>query len=118
MVKGAVFVEIVQRMHRNKEEIALKAVEKEVAQITNANAGAKFVALRARPSVTVDVRQLEIENEELKSQVTCKICMDEKISVVFLPCGHIVACTGCAPALKKCPLCRAEILGSTVALLE
>jgi len=49
------------------------------------------------------------ENEELKEQLLCKICMDNDADVVFLPCGHMVACTTCARALRKCAVCRALI---------
>jgi hypothetical protein len=68
--------------------------------------------------MSADLDELERQNEELKSDVTCKICMDEESSVVFLPCGHLVACTHCAIALKNCPLCRAEIKGSVKAYMQ
>ena len=55
---------------------------------------------------------LELENRRLKDQRTCKICMDQEIGVVFLPCGHLISCVQCAPALKDCPLCRQPIHGT------
>ena len=55
---------------------------------------------------------LEMENRRLKDQRTCKICMDREIGVVFLPCGHLISCVQCAPALKDCPLCRQPIHGT------
>ncbi len=55
---------------------------------------------------------LEQENRRLKEQRTCKICMDREIGVVFLPCGHLICCIQCAPALKDCPLCRQPIHGT------
>jgi hypothetical protein len=42
----------------------------------------------------------------------CKICMDNEVSIVFLPCGHLVCCSRCAPALKNCPICRGLIKGT------
>ena len=62
---------------------------------------------KVEPSV-----ELEIENRRLKDQRTCKICMDREIGVVFLPCGHLISCVQCAPALKDCPLCRQPIHGT------
>ncbi|XP_022291924.2 baculoviral IAP repeat-containing protein 8-like [Crassostrea virginica] len=53
------------------------------------------------------------ENESLKESKLCKICCDRTIAIVFLPCGHLVCCGQCAPALKKCPVCRKAIKGST-----
>ncbi|KAK3100663.1 hypothetical protein FSP39_023359 [Pinctada imbricata] len=58
------------------------------------------------------------ENRQLKEQQICKICMDEDISIVFLPCGHMVTCVNCAPAVRKCPLCRRFIKGTVKAILS
>jgi hypothetical protein len=54
-------------------------------------------------------KELETRFKELQQSRTCKICLDEDINVVFLPCGHLVCCTVCAPALNRCPICRANI---------
>lgn len=55
--------------------------------------------------------KLREENRLLKEQKTCKICLDNDLSIVFLPCGHFVSCATCAPSLKNCPLCRSQIMG-------
>ena len=57
-------------------------------------------------------RSLIEENRQLKEQRTCKICMDEEVCVVFVPCGHLVCCATCAPPLSKCPICRSTIRGT------
>ncbi|KAH9500236.1 hypothetical protein Btru_077545 [Bulinus truncatus] len=59
-----------------------------------------------------DSLKLMEENRLLKEQRQCKICMDEEVCVVFLPCGHLVCCSTCAPALNLCPICRAKIRGT------
>ncbi|CAL1261264.1 unnamed protein product [Larinioides sclopetarius] len=51
----------------------------------------------------------EDEGTLSKDQCLCKICMDKEVGIVFLPCGHLLACTDCAPALKLCPMCRKTI---------
>eukprot|EP00929_Paragymnodinium_shiwhaense_P060420 TRINITY_DN3017_c0_g1_i12.p1 TRINITY_DN3017_c0_g1~~TRINITY_DN3017_c0_g1_i12.p1 ORF type:complete len:326 (-),score=90.96 TRINITY_DN3017_c0_g1_i12:581-1558(-) len=40
----------------------------------------------------------------------CQICLDAKVSIVFIPCGH-TACKGCGPlfADKPCPTCRTRV---------
>ncbi|XP_056014793.1 E3 ubiquitin-protein ligase XIAP-like isoform X2 [Ostrea edulis] len=43
---------------------------------------------------------------ESKDQFICKICMEEKVAIVFTPCGHIVTCSECCRSLRKCPICR------------
>lgn len=134
MCKGPMFVEIVQRKNKNKEDITIRDVESEInikyseTESTTGQSAKNSAVSGTRPNTqngtlaastsqvgTVDLAKLEAEQEELKSQVMCKICMDEESSVVFLPCGHLVACTHCAIALKNCPLCRAEIKGSVKA---
>ncbi|XP_063381407.1 baculoviral IAP repeat-containing protein 7-B [Cydia fagiglandana] len=52
---------------------------------------------------------LEEENRQLKEARLCKVCMDSEVSVVFLPCGHLVSCARCGAALASCPLCRQPV---------
>lgn len=44
-----------------------------------------------------------------RENLMCKICLDEEMSVVFQPCAHLVACSGCANVVDVCPLCRTLI---------
>lgn len=52
---------------------------------------------------------LEEENRRLKEARLCKICLDQELGVVMLPCAHLVACITCASSLPDCPLCRQTI---------
>ncbi|XP_022179047.1 death-associated inhibitor of apoptosis 2-like [Myzus persicae] len=38
--------------------------------------------------------------------VLCKICFKEKLEVLFMPCGHVIACIQCAVTLDVCAVCR------------
>ncbi|WAR08506.1 XIAP-like protein [Mya arenaria] len=58
-----------------------------------------------------ELQNLVLENERLKASFNCKICLDNRADVIFLPCGHIVSCPQCAPALDLCPVCRKSIMG-------
>ncbi|GAB0087885.1 Death-associated inhibitor of apoptosis 2 [Sergentomyia squamirostris] len=57
-----------------------------------------------------DPQSLEEENRKLKDARLCKICMDEEISIVFLPCAHLASCGQCA-SVGNCPICRGVING-------
>ncbi|KAL3881541.1 hypothetical protein ACJMK2_027973 [Sinanodonta woodiana] len=57
-------------------------------------------------------KQLFEENQKLKDERLCKICLTEESSIAFLPCGHLVSCVTCAPALSQCPVCRETIKGT------
>lgn len=48
----------------------------------------------------------------------CKICYTNEIGVVFLPCGHMVACTECASALTRCAVCRLDLEATVRAYLS
>lgn len=54
---------------------------------------------------------LEEENRQLKDARLCKVCLDEEVGVVFLPCGHLVTCVQCAATVNQCPMCRTIIKG-------
>ncbi|XP_064888412.1 baculoviral IAP repeat-containing protein 7 isoform X2 [Columba livia] len=49
------------------------------------------------------------EQLRLQEERMCKVCMDRDVSVVFVPCGHLVTCGECASNLRLCPICRAVI---------
>ena len=69
------------------------------------------------PEVTYDVEELRKQNETLKSNITCKVCMDNNVGVLFLPCRHLICCEPCSDSVKRCPLCRQHIIGTIKAFL-
>jgi baculoviral IAP repeat-containing protein 7/8 len=48
----------------------------------------------------------------------CKICYRDAVSVLFLPCGHVVSCWRCSRGCKLCPVCRAVITFDVPAYLS
>ncbi|XP_067676442.1 baculoviral IAP repeat-containing protein 7-like [Haliotis asinina] len=59
-----------------------------------------------------DLKATAEETRQLKESSACKICLEDPANIVFLPCGHLVACAICAPALERCPICRKHIRGT------
>ena len=57
-------------------------------------------ALTIEPRQQKSVEALEREVETLKSNKLCKICLDEVVAVVFLPCRHLVCLTIHNPELS------------------
>ncbi|XP_076805788.1 baculoviral IAP repeat-containing protein 7-A-like [Clavelina lepadiformis] len=49
------------------------------------------------------------EIRRLQEERTCKVCRNERASVVLIPCGHIACCIGCAEDASICPICRLRI---------
>lgn len=58
-------------------------------------------------------------DEDPRNEKTlCKICYKNEVGVVFLPCGHIVACVECSAALKTCAVCRKPLEATVRAFLS
>ncbi|XP_030625349.1 baculoviral IAP repeat-containing protein 7 [Chanos chanos] len=73
-----------------------------------------------RAQVTAKDKDLSAEEQlrQLQEERTCKVCMDKLVSIVFIPCGHLVVCADCAASLHHCPICRAVIRGSVRAFMS
>ncbi|KAK3097115.1 hypothetical protein FSP39_006497 [Pinctada imbricata] len=56
--------------------------------------------------------QLVAENRRLRRQRLCRVCQDKDANIAMLPCGHLLCCSDCAPAMRKCPACKAIVKGT------
>ena len=66
----------------------------------------------------IDDRKNGMKNEISKENDVCVICYENECSVLFKPCRHLVTCTYCAQSLKKCPMCKAQIIENVPGLLS
>ncbi|KAK7488988.1 hypothetical protein BaRGS_00019792 [Batillaria attramentaria] len=96
-VKGHLYVEVVKELHEKQERVSEEEVERELEK-------------RCR---VPNQQQKELENEiqDAKEERMCKICQSNEVSILFLPCGHLVSCAQCAPALRTCAICRQRVKG-------
>lgn len=59
---------------------------------------------------TEDLSNTKMQNNKpIDDARMCKICYNGELGVVFLPCGHIVACVKCAPGMTTCAVCREPV---------
>ena len=100
-VKGTEFIGNVTRA-ASKRQAELAAAAAAAAPGANGETSESATA-------PVDSKDITKELKQLQNQLVCKVCMDSKISRVFVPCGHFVCCDICTPLLRKCPVCRANI---------
>ncbi|CAG2249784.1 BIRC7_8 [Mytilus edulis] len=108
-----------QQIQQKLEQQPFNGTQKaKLDNLKEANKNKSTEEATCNPDLELSIRSLEEENQNLKDQQTCKICLDEPIAIVFLPCGHLAACTNCAPALRRCPICRAFIKGTVKAILS
>lgn len=45
----------------------------------------------------------------LQESRMCQVCLENDMSTVFCPCGHMICCESCSKECFRCPICRAEI---------
>lgn len=70
---------------------------------------------RAKADVESQGEQITEKEEETKPNFNkdnpneCSICCINNYNTVFVPCGHVFACTKCASSLSVCPICRGNI---------
>ncbi|WAR07714.1 DIAP2-like protein [Mya arenaria] len=103
----------------DKEQISNITDSTKSIQSPEAASKNTFPAEQRRATGLDEAKQkLSEENESLKQQMMCKVCMDNDASMVFLPCGHMVTCTECAHALRKCAICRTVIKGTVRAFMS
>ena len=56
-----------------------------------------------------DNQKMKKDLEKVNESKLCKVCMDEEACIVFIPCGHLMSCVNCSPALKNCAICRKPV---------
>ncbi|XP_068272356.1 baculoviral IAP repeat-containing protein 7 [Nyctibius grandis] len=96
----------------DQTEQDLSASQDAVQRATETSSSREEV--QSLPQKESDEPQMSTEEQlrRLQEERMCKVCMDKDVSVVFVPCGHLVACGECALNLRLCPICRTVIRGS------
>ena len=57
-----------------------------------------------------DSRERKSEEKEIPFESVCKICLERKSSILFLPCKHVAVCGVCVFGIENvCPICRTQI---------
>lgn len=55
----------------------------------------------------------ESEGEKALKMITCKICLDQQVQRLVVPCGDLAVCADCLNGAtdkqRTCPMCRTEI---------
>ena len=102
-------------IHNPEEQGAVAGLDRSLT--SRMDTQAKLEAAVTLPEVMYDVEELRKQNETLKSNITCKVCMDHNVGMLFLPCRHLICCEPCSDSVKRCPLCRQRIIGTIKAFL-
>ena len=118
----AIEVAVTQRLEKtglpffSVEECVKSVKERQIEIVTDAKIESKQE--KVIPQGVILEKHLSLINNSSSSSSSsslenekylCKICMDAKIEIVILPCGHMCCCRSCIHFLKNCPICRNKI---------
>ena len=56
-----------------------------------------------------DFQDCDADPSDIEEHKLCKVCYSREMSVVFMPCKHLICCERCASKLTECAYCRFPI---------
>lgn len=98
--------EIYKRLHKHLESINLDISKStdEKSKIDKLYNDLKFQCDSLDEKIKSNTDKLN-----LISNPICVICTENKITLAFNPCGHLVCCSSCVNKIDKCPICKSKI---------
>jgi hypothetical protein len=89
----------------------LREDEFEVPESSVVDISDEIQILEDTVSEDMNLKKVKEKLEILAKELTCVVCLVNKVQILTLPCKHIVTCGECCSKLseEKCPLCRTEI---------
>lgn len=88
------------------------ALQREVARLRDQLHMTRDALVKRCPADDWSIVQTAERN--VSRMYECKICMEKKIEVVVLPCGHAFSCRAChARTPLECSICRTKIEAHT-----
>ena len=91
---------ITEGISTEEEETVEEEEEEEQIEIKPVNQDEDHKKEDAKVDERDESNDLEKKVQELRKKQRCKTCRERQASVVFLPCGHLISCPFCAPALQ------------------
>jgi hypothetical protein len=76
----------------------------------NANIKAQLAGNWKKPPRTSAAAPKQATSRKMVAE--CVVCLENEVSRLFQPCGHLCVCEGCCSNLETCPICRAKIKGT------
>jgi len=115
LIKGQAFIEECRKLKESKAAVKLQKGLLQNTQKSQESSSSTQSVLQGSVSTP---QENESEEKVIDDARVCQICFMEERGVVFLPCGHLVACVKCAPSLSTCAVCRQPFTGTVRAFLS
>ncbi|XP_029177517.1 putative inhibitor of apoptosis isoform X2 [Nylanderia fulva] len=130
MIKGRDYVnKIVGRTYAKPETVTKPAVQEQTSTSTAAHnesavestpqsSSSSHEETASPSSEEQPAVQAKCDKPVDKDARMCKICYNSELRMVFMPCGHLIACADCAKAMKICAVCRQPVKASVQAFIS
>ncbi|XP_017885179.1 E3 ubiquitin-protein ligase LRSAM1-like isoform X2 [Ceratina calcarata] len=98
-------------IHSESDRAAIKlAVENYLAEIKLNESRTSVIPSAPPEEACTSANYEEYNTTQSINTAECVICLDLQCEVIFLPCGHLCCCSGCASMVSTdCPMCRSAI---------
>jgi len=63
---------------------------------------------RNSPSLNITKHQTPSSHHD-EDEKLCKVCQENPVEIVIIPCGHLILCGECVSGITTCPYCRIPI---------
>ncbi|KAH3709523.1 baculoviral IAP repeat-containing protein 3-like isoform X1 [Dreissena polymorpha] len=107
-MKGQEFVNLIQLAVKYSSNTANSATN----QLGNTSSSSNANNCSSEANVSKRRQELVRENAELRSITKCTFCARKEVSLVFLPCGHLISCEACGKEQRICRICNQSIKGT------
>jgi hypothetical protein len=110
MKHGMISKDVNLSLDTNKGEMLIAKQRQKTKEYLEKNEFETYKQDEDEPSTSDIIK----ENQKLKEARLCLSCRTNNANKLFMPCGHLIACSSCAPLTeigKQCPLCRSQIMG-------
>lgn len=118
LIKGQKFVEECRQLKESKVAGKDPKSLRDLLQDTHESQQSSSGTQSSPPRPVSTPQENDSQEKEIDDARLCQICFMEERGVVFLPCGHLVACVKCAPSLSTCAVCRQPFTGSVRVFLS
>ncbi|XP_060832176.1 E3 ubiquitin-protein ligase LRSAM1-like isoform X2 [Bombus pascuorum] len=98
-------------IHCENDRTAIRlAVENYLAELKLNESRAPIIPSAPSEEACTSSNYQEYNTTQSMNTAECIICLDLQCEVIFLPCGHLCCCSGCANMISSnCPMCRSVI---------
>lgn len=80
-----------------------------VSQATAAGSGLELTTIEVAHAKSNAPSVGRVGSVGVGEDEVCKVCLDQPMSVILIPCGHYVLCDECSKAIEVCPICRTAV---------